>query len=205
MNVIIVGCGETGCRLAAQLDGLGHDVSVIDINADKFEGLPEDFGGLCVRGSGTQDEVLRRAGCENADAAAVLTSDDNVNIMSAEILGKVYGIDNVYVRLLDSSRESVFSRFGLHTVCSTRMEADAFLSLILDENGSVQPLNIRGVSMKLVTVKAERKHMGKKPSELFCKDGEMLFGVMRRDGAFLLANEEGLTFREGDKLIYALV
>ena len=41
MNIIIVGCGETGCRLAAQLDELGHDVSVIDINSDKFESLPD--------------------------------------------------------------------------------------------------------------------------------------------------------------------
>ena len=150
MNIIIVGCGETGCRLAAQLDELGHDVAVIDVNADKFEGLPEDFGGLCVRGSGTEDDVLKRAGCENADAAAILTSNDNVNIMSAEILGKFYGIKNVYVRLLDSSREAVFKKFGLNTVCTTRMEADAFLSLILDENSSVQPLNISGLSMKLV-------------------------------------------------------
>ncbi len=205
MNIIIVGCGETGCRLAAQLDELGHDVSVIDINSDKFESLPDDFGGLCVRGSGTEDHVLRRAGCENADAAAVLTSDDNVNIMSAEILGKLYGIESVYVRLLDSSREAVFSRFGLNTVCSTRMEADAFLSLLLDESGGVQPLDISGVSMRLVSVKAERKHSDKSPSELFCKDGEMLFAVKRRDGSFHLANEEGLTLREGDKLIYAVI
>lgn len=205
MNVVIVGCGETGCRLAAQLDELGHDVAVIDVNAEKFESLPDDFSGICVRGSGTEADVLEKAGCENADVAAVLTSNDNVNIMSAEILGKFYGIKNVYVRLLDSSKEAVFKKFGLNTVCTTRMEADVFLSLVLDESSKVQPLIFSGASMKLVSVKAERRHIGKKPSELFCKEGEMLFAVRRRDGSVHLANEGKLTFEEGDVLIYAVI
>ena len=38
MNILIVGCGKTGARLANELDDYGFDVSVVDADAHAFSG-----------------------------------------------------------------------------------------------------------------------------------------------------------------------
>ena len=45
MNIIVVGCGRVGSHLATLLSEDGHNVSVIDRNADSFKNLGRDFNG----------------------------------------------------------------------------------------------------------------------------------------------------------------
>lgn len=205
MNIMIIGCGKTGCRLATELDELGHDVAVVDISAEQLEKLPEDFTGISVHGSGIDVDVLKKAGCENAEVAAVVTSNDNVNIMAAKILNRIFGISDVYVRLFDSSRESVFRKFGLRTVCATRIEKDVFLSLILGRNDEIEPVNISGTNVGFKMEKADRKQVDKYAHDILCMEDEMLFAVKKKDGTIHLANEAELTVEEGDRLIYAVI
>lgn len=68
MKVIIMGCGRVGSRLARLLDGEGHQVIVIDLNAGSFRRLGDGFRGTTVLGTGIDEEVLSRAGVQGADA-----------------------------------------------------------------------------------------------------------------------------------------
>ena len=52
VNVVIVGCGRVGARIAATLDQAGHRVSVVDSNASAFRRLPQDFSGKAIVGTG---------------------------------------------------------------------------------------------------------------------------------------------------------
>ena len=63
MNVLIVGCGLTGARLANQLDERGYDVSVVDEDSSKFSALKDSFSGLSVCGDVMDMDVLKNAGC----------------------------------------------------------------------------------------------------------------------------------------------
>ncbi len=67
MNVVIVGCGRVGATLAADLDAKGHRVTVLDISTRAFERLPATFAGSAIRGDGTDEDTLRRAGAAEAD------------------------------------------------------------------------------------------------------------------------------------------
>ena len=67
MRVIIVGCGRVGARVAAELDQRGEHVTVIDISQHAFSRLPTSFGGETMRGNGTDEDVMRTAGAEQAD------------------------------------------------------------------------------------------------------------------------------------------
>ena len=48
MNVLVIGSGRLGRYLASLLDQEGHDVAVIDENADNFRQLDKDFSGITV-------------------------------------------------------------------------------------------------------------------------------------------------------------
>ena len=52
MRVIIMGCGRVGEKIARLMVEDGHDVTVIDYNAEALARLGPDFKGRRVRGIG---------------------------------------------------------------------------------------------------------------------------------------------------------
>ena len=46
MNVLIVGAGKTGRRLALALSGRGYDVAVVDRDQSRLDLLGENFDGM---------------------------------------------------------------------------------------------------------------------------------------------------------------
>ena len=85
MNIVIVGCGRVGAAMAETFDRAGNRVVILDLSTRAFEKLPSSFGGEAVRGDGTDEDVLRRAGAEDADLFIALTEGDNRNIMAAQL------------------------------------------------------------------------------------------------------------------------
>ena len=133
MNIIILGCGRVGALLAANLDEKGHDVTVVDQSAASFERLPATFQGRTVLGSGTDMDVQRRAGIEQADAFVACTPGDNRNIAASEIAREIFHVPKVVARINDPLREKVFHELGLETVCPTLLGADLVREALLKE------------------------------------------------------------------------
>ena len=52
MNIIIVGCGKVGNALASQLNKEGHNVTVVDQNADKVKNIATKLDIMGVIGNG---------------------------------------------------------------------------------------------------------------------------------------------------------
>ena len=85
MKAVIVGCGRVGASLAEELDRAGWQVLILDLDTSSFDRLPSSFGGTALRGDGTDEDVLRRAGAEDADLFLALTEGDNRNVMAAQL------------------------------------------------------------------------------------------------------------------------
>ena len=135
MNVVVMGCGRVGARVSAILDQHGHNVSVVDTNPDAFRRLGEKFGGDTLIGTGIDEDVLRRAGIDQADVFIAVTNGDNRNIMAAQVAHTVFGIEHVVVRIYDPVREDTYRRLGLRTVCPTTTIA----AMIIDQINDVLP------------------------------------------------------------------
>lgn len=139
MKVIIVGCGRLGAHLARRLDRENHEVVVIDRNADAFARLSSDFHGRMVFGTGIDEDVLRRAGIEHADAFIAVTNGDNTNAMASEIAKLVFNVPRVVARLYDPVREDTFHTIGLmDTVCPTIIGSERIHELVLAGSGSAK-------------------------------------------------------------------
>ncbi|MEG1429610.1 MAG: NAD-binding protein, partial [Hydrogenoanaerobacterium sp.] len=50
MNVLVIGCGKVGSKLATVLDKMGHDVCIVDRDNENFELLDHNFSGYTVAG-----------------------------------------------------------------------------------------------------------------------------------------------------------
>ncbi len=142
-----MGCGRVGSTLARSLERRQHTVSVIDQNADAFRRLGPSFAGTTVTGIGFDRGVLVRAGIEQADAFAAVSSGDNSNILSARVAREQFGIDVVVARIYDPGRAEVYERLGVPTVATVTWTANRVLRRLLpsdseplwrDPSGSVR-------------------------------------------------------------------
>ena len=88
MNVIIVGCGKVGYTLAETLSNEGHDITVVDNNPQKLEGLANSIDVQCVQGNGASYRVLKEAGVGQCDLVIAATSGDEINMLCCLIARK---------------------------------------------------------------------------------------------------------------------
>ena len=124
MEAVIMGCGRVGARLAGLLDADGHSVTILDTDTYSFRRLPPTFKGNALVGNGLDQEVLKRAGIEEADAFVATTQGDNRNIMAAQIAKHIFNVPKVVSRIYDPLRQELYSTLGLETISPTTIFAE---------------------------------------------------------------------------------
>jgi len=127
MKTVIVGCGRVGAAVAEALDRAGHQVIVIDRVTSAFDKLESSFKGNAVRGDGTDEDMLRRAGVEGADLFLALTEGDNRNVMAAQLATEALGVAQVVAKVNDPLRAEAYAALGLATICRTDLMLDAIM------------------------------------------------------------------------------
>lgn len=129
MKIVIVGCGRVGAAAAEQWDA-DHEVVILDIMTSAFERLPSGFRGTAIRGDGTDEDVLRRAGAEGADLLLALTEGDNRNIMAAQLAQEALEIKRVVAKINDPLRAAAYAEMGIATLCRTGLMVDSLNSFL---------------------------------------------------------------------------
>jgi len=130
MRIIILGCGRTGAYLARNLVAQGHEVAVIDRSAASFRRLGESFAGELVSGIGIDEDVLRRAGTDRAQAFIAVTNGDNTNVMAAQTAREVFGVPKAICRIYDPLRAEIYRSLGLEVICPTVLGAASIEQLL---------------------------------------------------------------------------
>ncbi len=136
MKAVIVGCGRVGAGLADALDRAGWQVLIIDRATAAFDRLPSTFGGTALRGDGTDEDTLRRAGAEGADLFLALTEGDNRNIMAAQLGIEALGAARTVAKINDPVRAEAYAHLGIATLCRTNLMEAAVLAFL--GQGSVE-------------------------------------------------------------------
>ena len=130
MNIVIMGCGRVGGRLATMLDSAGHDVTVLDVDSHAFRWLPPGFKGKAVVGDGTDEDALRRADTENADAFVATTQGDNRNILATQKARYIFRVPKVVCRIYDPIRREIYRDLGLETISPTTVTTELLKNAI---------------------------------------------------------------------------
>lgn len=125
MRTIVVGCGRVGAGLASKLVEEGHDVTILDTHTEAFLRLDPEFAGQALRGDGTDETVLRRAGAEGADWFFALTNGDNRNVLAAQLAAETFGVAHVIAKINDPVRAYAYAALGIDTLNRTDMLIDA--------------------------------------------------------------------------------
>lgn len=129
-NIIVVGCGRVGSRLALMLSNYENNVCVIDRDPRAFASLGRDFNGATFAGVGYDEDVLMKAGIDECDFLAAVTQSDNVNLMVVEIARRLYDVPHAVARLYNTGHERAYLQLGIDYVCGTAHVAEEIFSKI---------------------------------------------------------------------------
>jgi trk system potassium uptake protein TrkA len=199
MYVIVVGCGRVGSQLATMLSVEGHDVVVIDRDADAFRRLGTAFNGLTVVGIGFDEEVLSSVSARGADALAAVTDLDNTNLMTAEVARKLFDVKHVVARLYNPDRERTYQQLGLDHVSGTSMVARSLLEKILAGHG--HHLTNMG-DVEIIEFKASKRVQGKRVRDIEIDRRFRVSAVIRGEETFVPEAETQL--QKGDIITAAV-
>jgi trk system potassium uptake protein TrkA len=83
MKIFIVGAGEVGIHIALSLEREGHDLVVIEKDAEKVSRLQKSMDILAVSGDGCDPSLLRTHGVDDADLFFAVSNVDAANLLAA--------------------------------------------------------------------------------------------------------------------------
>jgi trk system potassium uptake protein TrkA len=201
MKLIIVGCGRVGSELAHTVCRHGHEVFVIDRDPHAFERLSNEFTGRTVQGDARNDRVLKRAGIEQADGFAALSSNDMMNFVVARAARTIFKVPNVVARVYDPTHHEVFSDAGLQTVIASSWSANR-IEQLLTHPGMTELASLGHRDMVLLEVRIPPQRQGERLSSLFQKDVAQPVALVR-SGQAVFADEE--TVLEAGDLVAMMV
>ncbi|MEF8902280.1 MAG: NAD-binding protein, partial [Halovenus sp.] len=122
MRVIIVGGGQVGRALAARLEDRGENVVIIEQDEESVERARNE--GYAVEiGDGTDTDMLRSAGAENAKTVVAATGDDDANLLVSQLARSKFGVERVIARANNPDNVDAFEDLGVRTISSSMATA----------------------------------------------------------------------------------
>ena len=127
MKTVIVGCGRVGAADGRSARPGRPSRSSSSTGDARPSTSSSSFKGNAVRGDGTDEDMLRRAGVEGADLFLALTEGDNRNVMAAQLATEALGVAQVVAKVNDPLRAEAYAALGLATICRTDLMLDAIM------------------------------------------------------------------------------
>ncbi|MFF5173987.1 potassium channel family protein [Micromonospora sp. NPDC000089] len=134
-HVVVVGLGNIGTRVMAQLRDFGVEVVAIDRLPDaRGAELARRLGVPLIVGDAAREETLRSASVEHCQALVVVSTDDGVNLRAALTAQALSPDLRVVLRLFDGDfAERIQRAFGIGTSRSVSyLAAPSFTAALLD-------------------------------------------------------------------------
>ncbi len=197
MKVIIMGCGRVGSGISLLLSEHGHQVTVIDHDANATQRLGPNFKGRVVQGLGFDRDVLVEAGIEHATAFIAASSSDNANIVAARIARNIFRVPRVIARMYDPQRAEIYHRLGLQTISGTEMGVRRIYEMVSHENLDALQSFGRG-EVTIVNIDLPGHLVGRAVSNVNISGEFNIIAITRNDTAFVPVS--GTELKDGDTL-----
>ncbi len=159
MKIIVLGAGQVGSTVAANLASEANDITIVDTDVERLRELQDHLDVRTVAGHASHPEVLTRAGAEDADMVLAVTNSDETNMVACQVAYSLFNTPTKIARVRSSNylqHPQLFANEVIPVdVCISpeQVVTESILRLI-ETPGALQVLDFADGKARLVAVKA---------------------------------------------------
>ena len=193
MNIIVIGAGKVGTTLVSSLVAEGHDLVVLDRDADILSEITNIYDVMGVCGNGADSDVLEEAGVSSAELVIAVTDSDELNMLSC-YLAKKLGAKHTIARIRnpeynDRSLNFMKQQLNISMVINPELLAahELYNILKLPSAAKIETFSVRNFEMIELRLKESSMLSGVKISELRSKFKAkfLICAVQRGEDAYI--------------------
>ncbi len=159
MKIIILGAGQVGSSVAANLCGEANDITVVDTNPTCLQMLQDRFDLRTVLGVASHPRTLARAGAQDADMLIAVTNSDETNMVACQVAQTIFNTPTKIARVRDVEylrQPELFSNTAvpIDVLISPEQQVTDYIERLIEFPGALQVLDFAGGRVQLVAVRA---------------------------------------------------
>lgn len=159
MKILILGAGQVGTSVAANLVSEANDITVVDKDPDLLRDLQDRFDLSTVVGHAAHPDVLLRAGADDADMIIAVTNSDETNMVACQVAYTLFHTPTKIARVRAPSfleQPGLFRPEALPIDVPISPEAlvTEYILRLIENPGALQVLDFAEGAVRLVAVKA---------------------------------------------------
>jgi trk system potassium uptake protein TrkA len=200
-NILIVGGGKIGLRLAQTLEKLHYNTKIIEKDSHRSEVLSVHLNRTIVlQGDGTDPELLEQENIGSMDLVVALTGDEELNILTC-LLAKQLGAQKTVARINKFAYMSLVQTIGIDHIVSTRMSAVNSILHFIRRGKIISTVSIAGEEAEALEAIAQEHSaiVGTPLKQLKFPKGAIILCIIRGDKVILPSGES--VIRPHDRLI----
>ncbi|MAU62997.1 MAG: Trk system potassium transporter TrkA [Flavobacteriaceae bacterium] len=187
-NIMILGAGRIGAKLARDLSKEGLNVKIIEINEDKANHLAEELSDvMMINVDGRNVDLLVEENLENMDAFIATTGNSETNIMSC-LMAKSKKIKKTIALIDNMDYFNLSQSIGIDTLINKKLLAANDIFRFVRNGDIVELAKLNNMNAEIVefNVSQKSKVLNKKIVDLNFPREAIIGGVIR-DGEGIIA------------------
>ena len=160
MKIIILGAGQVGSSLAANLASEANDITVVDTEQERLQSLQDRLDIRTVVGRASYPDILARAGADDADMIIAVTNSDETNMVACQVAYTLFHTPTKIARVRGvgylAHKKELFAQdsFPVDVLISPEQLVTDYIQRLIEHPGALQVLDFAGGLVQLVAVKA---------------------------------------------------
>lgn len=159
MKIIILGAGQVGSTVAANLVNEANDITVVDHDSNQLRVLQDHLDIRGVVGHASYPDVLKRAGAEDADMILAVSNSDETNMVACQVAYTLFHTPTKIARVRSSEyleHREIFAQDAcpVDVLISPEQLVTESIQRLIETPGALQVLDFADGKIRLVAVKA---------------------------------------------------
>ncbi len=200
-NVLIVGGGNIGLRLAGLFELRGYHAKLVDRDPERCNYLADKLDKVMVlHGDGTDQDFLREENVGAMDMVISLTGDEETNILTC-LLAKSLGAAKTITRINKSAYLPLVRAIGIEHSISPRLAAVNSILQYVRRGNVIASQSIRGEKAEALEAIAQEGSgiVGKPIKDLDFPSGAIILCIIRGDKVLIPTGDR--VIRPQDRII----
>ena len=159
MKIIIIGAGQVGLSVAANLVSEDNDITLVDINPSALQAISERYDLRTVTGVASHPSVLEKAGAKDAEMILAVTNCDEVNMIACQVAYTLFHTPTKIARIREIEylkNSPLFAQEALPVdvlISPDRLVTEQIQQLI-KHPGALQVLDFADGKVQMVVIRA---------------------------------------------------